>query len=142
MDQNPAIPDDEVAITVEDLASPEDFARTVDDQNTLLSVTDALGEVVQRFQYGDYGAPRVLDESGGSVPDDPLSPHLYTGRPMIAGAGIVLLDYRYRVINPMLGRFAQVDPEWTTYYNERMTGRVITIISDYRDCSNHEIIRE
>ena len=103
--------DDEVAFTVEDVASPEDFFSHRDDQNTLLSVTDALGEVVQRLQYGDYGEPRVLDESGASISDDPLSPHLYTGRPMIAGAGTsVLFDYRHRVMKNRLGRFMQRDP--------------------------------
>ncbi|MDD2600720.1 MAG: DUF6531 domain-containing protein [Kiritimatiellae bacterium] len=40
-----------------------------DDQGGLLALTDAKGDVVERFEYEDYGAPLFYDASGTPRPD-------------------------------------------------------------------------
>ena len=39
-----------------------------DDQGSLLALTDAAGNVVERFDYDDYGAPQFLDAEGNPRP--------------------------------------------------------------------------
>lgn len=54
-----------------------------DDQDSLLALTDAAGNVVERFDYDDYGAPQFLDANGDPRPGATASltgvPHLFHG---------------------------------------------------------------
>ncbi len=103
--------DDEVSYRMEDLTIPEDFWTHRDDHNSLISLTDAQGAVVERYEYGDYGEPRVINPATGDVlpgGTQKASIHLYTGRVMISGTG--LTDFRSRVIDSQTGRFVQRDP--------------------------------
>ncbi len=54
-----------------------------DDQGSLLALTDAAGNVVERFDYDDYGAPQFLDANGNSRPGATASltgvTHLFHG---------------------------------------------------------------
>jgi len=80
-----------------------------DDLNTLTSITNEAGNVLERFEYGDYGLDNVFDALGnpqtGTLKD---AFHLFTGRIQISGTE--LYDYRYRVLSSELGRFMQRDP--------------------------------
>ncbi len=101
--------DDEVGYRIENLQVPENYWSHRDDLGSLLSVSNANGDVVERFEYGDYGQVRYMSETGVrhhvSSHD---AHHLYTGRPLLAHTGI--MEYRYRVHSYDMGRFLQRDP--------------------------------
>ena len=108
--------DDEIAYTIEN-ASPDPLHRWThrDDQNTLTSVTDESGTVLERYEYGDYGLPTILTPAGAVLTESAGTVkafHLYTGRPFIAH--VQIMDFRYRFHDPALGRFMQRDPLWHT----------------------------
>ena len=108
--------DDEIAYTIEN-ASPDPLHRWThrDDQNTLTSVTDESGTVLERYEYGDYGLPTILTPAGAVLTESAGTVkafHLYTGRPFIAH--VQIMDFRYRTHDPVLGRFMQRDPLWHT----------------------------
>ncbi len=102
--------DDEVAYRIEDLVTPENYWSHRDDLNSLTSVTDSLGSVKERYEYGDFGRPRIIDPATGDeiFMSSVSAVHLYTGRSLMTGVG--LFDYRHRVLDPETGRFVQRDP--------------------------------
>ena len=102
--------DDEVAYRVEDTTTPEDYWSHRDDLNSLTSVTDDLGTVKERYEYGDYGKPTIFNPDTGEERSASSigATHLYTGRSLIMGTG--LYDYRHRVMDPETGKFRQRDP--------------------------------
>jgi len=105
--------DDEVSYRLEDLAIPEDIWAHRDDLNSLTSISDESGDVIERYEYGDYGEVAYFDASGTSLPASLYSAHhLFTGRSLIIGTG--LYDYRFRVMEPGTGRFNQRDPIGTS----------------------------
>ena len=60
---------------VDGAAGPEAYYYHQDDMFNVMALTDASGDVVERYDYGDYGAPQVMDATG-----TPLSPGAF-GRP-------------------------------------------------------------
>ncbi len=122
--------DDEVSYRIEDVQTPEDYWSHRDDLGSLTSITDENGVVKERYEYGDYGDVRFFDASGAALTASVYLPqHLYTGRLVIGGTG--LLDYRFRVLETETGRFVQRDPLGTydtlnlyTYVSNNPTGRV------------------
>jgi len=101
--------DDEVGYRIESASPKEDIWTHRDDLGSLTSITDDSGVVVERYEYGDYGLVTIMDENGVVRLSSMYNAfHLYTGRPLIPGTG--LYDYRYRVMDPVTGRFAQRDP--------------------------------
>jgi RHS repeat-associated protein len=98
-------------------------ATTLGTVVNVVDVGDVLGDVVERYDYGDYGEVRFLDKDGDPLPvptnftyADTLveARSLYTGRrPMPHGStatSMVLVDYRHRVMEPYSGKFSQRDP--------------------------------
>lgn len=74
-----------------------------------IALTDALGNVVERYTYDVYGAPTFKDGSGNVVTSSASGNRfLFTGREYLASSK--LYDYRNRVYSPALGRFLQTDP--------------------------------
>ena len=102
--------DDEVGYRVENASAPEkDIWTHRDDLGSLTSITDSNGDVLERYEYGDYGLVTIMDASGvARLSSMHNAFHLYTGRPLIAGTG--LQDSRYRVLDPVTGKFIQRDP--------------------------------
>ncbi|MAO24286.1 MAG: hypothetical protein CMJ25_26340 [Phycisphaerae bacterium] len=101
--------DDEVSYRIEDLATHEDMWSHRDDLNSLTSITDDVGDVKERYEYGDYGKATIFDASGNTLTASSFSAQLfYTGRLQIGGSG--LYDLRFRVLEPETGRFGQRDP--------------------------------
>ncbi len=88
-------------------------------QNHLGSVaalTDATGNIVERYVYDGYGAPTIRDAAGLPVPANPwgtphsavANPHLFTGRELDEETGLHF--FRARYYDARLGRFLQRDP--------------------------------
>lgn len=102
--------DDEIGYRIQDLLTPEDMWSHRDDLNSLTSVTDSSGAVVERYEYGDYGTLTVYDHAGVELVSGTQfsAQHFYTGRLQITGGN--LYDLRFRVLDPRTGRFNQRDP--------------------------------
>ena len=88
-------------------------------QNSLWSVeaiTDAAGNVVERYAYDAYGLPAIFNGAGAAVaPNVWGTPHsaignpwMFTGRQLDEETGIYF--YRARYYDPVKGRFLQRDP--------------------------------
>jgi RHS repeat-associated protein len=71
-----------------------------DDQNTVVSLTNAAGAVLERYDYDDFGKPAALSTFG--------NPYLFGGRRYDADIG--LYYYRARYLDPSVGRFVTRDP--------------------------------
>lgn len=98
--------------------STADVYFHADDLFSVTSVTDSSGGVVERADYGDYGERRLMDAAGALVttPDPATNrissrvgnPWWFTGRELDQETG--LYQYRYRYMNPRIGRFVSRDP--------------------------------
>ena len=66
-------------------------------------------QVLERYEYDDYGLPTVLSPSG-SVRDESMvnNTRMFTGR--LWDKESRLYQYRHRYMEPTLGRFVQRDP--------------------------------
>ena len=102
----------------------ETFYYHTDDMYNVVAITNGQGEVVERYEYTDYGQPIVLTPEGSprttttsgtsitSVDGAPISvignPYMFTGRRYDWATG--LYHYRHRYYDPVIGRFTTVDP--------------------------------
>jgi RHS repeat-associated protein len=100
-----AYPDDRVSYR----RGGEDHYFHLDDQATVLAVTDHLGNVVERYDYGDHGAPTILWPDGVTprAASAVGNSYMFTGRPWLADVG--LYDFRLRLYDPRAGRFTTRD---------------------------------
>ena len=97
-------------------ANDDDYFYHQDDLFSVYAMTDDAGDVVERYEYGDYGQVSVFDEDGA---DRSVSSygnrHTYTGRLLDAELtlddGGQVLQYRHRYMSTGSGRFLQRDPE-------------------------------
>ncbi len=72
-------------------------------------LTNAAGEVVEKYAYDVFGEPAIADSSGNQLTGSAYGNRfLFTGREYRQEIG--LYDYRNRVYSSSLGRFLQVDP--------------------------------
>jgi RHS repeat-associated protein len=86
-----------------------DFFFHSDDLYSVAAVSDANGNVVERYAYGDFGAPTILDPNGAPRAGSAIgNPYLYTGRRYDPESGFYY--YRIRYLDPRTGRFTVVDP--------------------------------
>jgi len=87
-------------------------------QNSLWSVeaiTDAAGNVVERYAYDAYGLPAIFNGAGAAIPPNPWgtprsaigNPWMFTGRQDDEETGLCF--YRARYYDPLKGRFLQRD---------------------------------
>ncbi len=85
-----------------------DFYYHQDDLFNVTMVTDASGAAVERYEYGDYGAPRFFDGGGAAISASALgAARLFNGREW--DAEVAMYYYRTRYLEPSLGRFLQRD---------------------------------
>lgn len=79
-----------------------------DDLDSIQKVTDASGNVVEQYRYGDYGQPSFYDGSGGPLAGSAIgNACLFTGRRYDAETGFYF--YRTRYLDPQAGRFISRD---------------------------------
>ncbi|VAW73822.1 hypothetical protein MNBD_GAMMA13-490 [hydrothermal vent metagenome] len=96
-------------------ANDDDYFYHQDDLFSVYAMTDEDGDVVERYEYGDYGQVSVFDEDGA---DRSVSSygnrHTYTGRlldtELTLDDGGQMLQYRHRYMSTGSGRFLQRDP--------------------------------
>ncbi len=89
-----------------------------DDLFSVTSLTDSSGGVIERADYGDYGERLLMDAGGALVTQVDTAtnrissrvgnPWWFTGRELDQETG--LYQYRYRFMNPKIGRFVSRDP--------------------------------
>jgi RHS repeat-associated protein len=91
-----------------------------DSMGSLIVACDPGGTVLERYRYGIFGMPEILDPGGTTV--QPASPFgiapRFLGRPWVASCG--LYDFRDRWYDPSLLVFLQPDPipfgdAWSPY---------------------------
>jgi RHS repeat-associated protein len=105
--------DDEVLVMAEESdLNGNSFLDTywyhTDHIGNVLALTDASGAAVERYDYGDYGAPTVFDGAGAPLPGVQTgNPYLFTGRRFDAETG--LYYFRTRYMDPHAGRFTTRD---------------------------------
>lgn len=87
-----------------------DYYFHADDLYNVMALTDATGAVVERYDYGDYGAP--LDAATlAPIPGNPSSvgnPYLFTCRRFDPETG--WYHYRTRSMDPAVGRYTSRAP--------------------------------
>jgi RHS repeat-associated protein len=73
------------------------------------AVTDANGNVVERYKYGLYGMPTFMDAAGNVIPKSTIGNNiLFQGREYEPETNFYY--FRARHLDPIMGRFLQTDP--------------------------------
>ncbi len=76
---------------------------------SMVALSDASGNAVERYTYDVYGQPTIKDASGSTIASTAHGNRfLFTGREWIKELGIY--DYRNRMYSAELGRFLETDP--------------------------------
>jgi len=80
-----------------------------DGLGSTVALSDATGQIVERYRYDVFGRVEIRSATGESVPASLFGNRfLFTGREWLSEVG--LYDYRNRVYSAELGRFLQTDP--------------------------------
>jgi RHS repeat-associated protein len=95
--------------------SPVDYYYHTDDLYNVMAVTDDAGNVVERYEYDDYGRPTFMNANGDVLAQPPgnrepswiANPYLFTGRRY--DAETAWYHYRTRYLDPQSGRFTTRD---------------------------------
>ena len=86
-----------------------DYFFHTDRMESVMAVTDAAGDVVERYSYDPFGRPTIYNAQGSILDQSAIgNSRLFTGREYDSETG--LYHYRMRTMNPELGRFHQYDP--------------------------------
>jgi RHS repeat-associated protein len=86
-----------------------DFHFHADDLGNVVLATGARGEVVERYDYGDFGALTVLGPAGEQRSGTNIgNPYGFTGRRHDPETGLAY--FRFRYLDPNAGRFTSRDP--------------------------------
>jgi RHS repeat-associated protein len=73
------------------------------------AVTDANGNVVERYKYGLFGMPTFMDAAGNVIPNSTIGNNiLFQGREYEPETNFYY--FRARHLDPIMGRFLQTDP--------------------------------
>jgi RHS repeat-associated protein len=85
-----------------------DYFYHGDAAGSVMAVTDTSGDVVERYEYLDYGQPQVMDAGGGLLPASAIgNPYLFTGRRYDLESSLYYNRTRY--MDPHAGRFTSRD---------------------------------
>ena len=105
---------------------PGRFYAHQDARQSVVAITDAAGQVVERRRYDDFGAVEVLLRDGSPLPGSGAGGAPGAGAPGALGlvgldtgfqgrrhdVGTGLIYFRARHYDPATGRFVQRDPVW------------------------------
>ena len=95
----------------------------VDNQSSLVAVTDESGNVAERLAYDPFGKRRFV--TGADDPNNTISgqttEHGYTLEEMLDTVGVINLNGR--MYDPLLGRFISADPNIQSPYNMQSYNR-------------------
>ena len=79
-----------------------------DERYNVMKVTDADGNVVEGYEYEDYGQPSFFDATGKPMTQSAVeNPYLFTGRRY--DSDNIFYYYRTRYLDPRSGRFTTRD---------------------------------
>jgi RHS repeat-associated protein len=79
-----------------------------DAQKNITEISDATGQLVERYTYDIYGSPRFFDGAGSQLAASAIgNPYLFTARRYDSESGNY--NYRARYFNPQIGRFLSQD---------------------------------
>ena len=95
----------------------------VDNQNSLVAVTDESGNVAERLAYDPFGKRRFVngaDDPGNTISGQ-TTEHGYTLEEMLDPVGVTNLNGR--MYDPLLGRFISADPNIQSPYNMQSYNR-------------------
>ena len=102
---------DEILVMYRDMDSDtilEPYYYLQDDHYNVIGLTDAAGNIVERYAYNDYGAPTFYDGAGNPIAGTQYYNYfLFQGRRW--DAFLDLYDYRTRYYDPYMGRFLRID---------------------------------
>ena len=128
-----------------------DYYYHTDDMYNVMALTDNAGAVVERYEYGDVGAPEFYAGDGAPLATNESivgNPYLFNGRRWDAETS--LYHYRSRCMDPRIGRFTTRDTIgiWADSANrgnpkigsEFPTDRAHPIIMRYCDSYNSKTI--
>ena len=105
----------------------------VDNQNSLVAVTDESGNVVERLAYDPFGKRRFV--TGADDPNNTIvgqtTEHGYTEEEMLDSVGVINLNGR--MYDPLLARFVSADPTIQSPYNMQSYNR-------YSYCWNNTMV--
>jgi RHS repeat-associated protein len=86
-----------------------DFYYHADDLGNVMAVTDAAGNAIERYEYGDYGRPQFFSGAGAPLVQSLVgNPYAFSGRRYDQESG--LYYFRTRYLDPAAGRFLSRDP--------------------------------
>jgi RHS repeat-associated protein len=91
------------------VAGMETFYYHQDDQYNVTAILDGAGNLVERYEYDDYGVATMYTGSGSLLTTGSLisNPYLWNGRRYDSYTG--LYYYRTRYLDPTVGRFTTQD---------------------------------
>ncbi|RLE19791.1 MAG: hypothetical protein DRJ50_11750, partial [Actinobacteria bacterium] len=85
-----------------------DYFYHADDIYSVLAITDVDGNVVERYEYEDYGQPTIVNPFGDVIPESAVgNRYLFTGRRYDPETGWYL--HRARYLDPAAGRYTTRD---------------------------------
>ncbi len=88
---------------------PETFYSVVSELQGIVVLCNTAGEPVERYSYGDYGEPTILDATGVPLAASQYgNPYLFQGRRYDPETGWYL--FPPRALDPIAGRFVGRDP--------------------------------
>ena len=85
-----------------------------DDLFNVVAATDTSGDIVETYQYDDFGTPEISDAGGNLLSDSAINnPYLWNGRRFDPETGFYY--YRSRYLEPGTGRFTTRDTKGIWY---------------------------
>jgi RHS repeat-associated protein len=100
---------DEILVAV---SSSDAYYYHYDANGNVSHLTDASGNIVERYEYTAFGETSIFDPAGNSLTQSAIGNRfLYSGRELISPQAVpAIYDLRNRLYHPRMNRFLQMDP--------------------------------
>jgi len=101
--------DEPIMMIAVDGETETDYYYHYDGLGSVSALSDEDGNIIEKYRYDVYGAPRIYDADDVKIDASGVSnPYMFTARRYDEETG--LYYYRARYYNPQLGRFMSADP--------------------------------